>query len=51
MKVYIDGDELSSVELRRKLNEYPSYQQTLTADYKENILAGSTPVSVSKPFA
>ena len=26
--------------LRRKLNEYPSYQQTLTADYKENILAG-----------
>ena len=40
MKVYIDGDELSSVELRRKLNEYPSYQQTLTADYKENILAG-----------
>ncbi len=40
MKVYIDGDELSSVALRRKLNEYPSYQQTLTADYKENILAG-----------
>ncbi len=40
MKIYIDGDELSSVDLRRKLNEYPSYQQTLTADYKENILAG-----------
>ncbi len=40
MKIYIDGEELSSIEVRRKLNEYPSYQQTITPDYKENILAG-----------
>ena len=37
MKVYIDDEP--SLERRRKLNNIP-YQQTLTADYKENISAG-----------
>ena len=38
MKVYIDGEELSSVAITRKLNEHPEYQKTNTAEFKPNIL-------------
>ena len=36
MKVYIDGEELSSVAITRKLKEHPEYQKTNTAEFKPN---------------
>ena len=38
MKVYIDGEELSSVAITRKLKEHPEYQKTNTAEFEPNIL-------------